>query len=84
MATQYIEELLTKFFLTMDEDTLRSITNSYELKTYVDETTKEEIQEEMWRYVWNRVPWGMILRRLHETLPDTPSESESEDDEKME
>ena len=64
----------------MDEATLRSITSAYELPTHIDETTMEEVKDEVWRTLWSRVHWGAIFRTIQDSLPEeSESESESED-----
>ena len=66
-ATKYLEELIYKFLTKrLTDQEKRSLDTGYDADKYIDEETEEEMRQEIFQFVKDRVLWVAIISRLRE------------------
>ena len=81
MANQYLEDMIYQLLSRkLTDGEKRRLHSWYDVTEHIDEESREDIKEELFRFVLDALHHYRVISRLQANVPDKDSEEEEEND----
>ena len=81
MANQYLEDMIYQLLSrSLTDGEKRRLYNWYDVVEHIDEESREDMKEELFRFVLNALNHSRLISRLQSSVPEKDDEEEEEND----